>query len=271
MTTTPPGWYDDGHGAMRWWDGSQWTEHVAQPDAEPAEAGAAPTEAEIVAAQEAGAVPGPLAADVDPAVALGLGVPAPSGVPDYEGYAQAGGPAEGGAFAAATEPSRSKLWIVWVVLGVVLLGIVIGAAVLIPLLILGASTGGSSAGGATGSNDQERAAIAAVQLYDDAWQNVDCDAFVASTTDSLRSEWGMTDCSAFETEAEAFVASVDDYSVTVTQVFEQDGEIVVTTTEESVTVLDLDGNPLDEPLEDSIEYSYFVVQDGDEWRIDGLQ
>ncbi|MFC0198633.1 DUF2510 domain-containing protein, partial [Microbacterium arthrosphaerae] len=49
MTTTPPGWYDDGHGALRWWDGSQWTEHVAQPDPEPSDA---PTEAEIVAAQQ---------------------------------------------------------------------------------------------------------------------------------------------------------------------------------------------------------------------------
>jgi hypothetical protein len=24
-----PGWYDDGTGAMRWWDGSRWTEHYA--------------------------------------------------------------------------------------------------------------------------------------------------------------------------------------------------------------------------------------------------
>jgi hypothetical protein len=28
MTTGPePGWYDDGHGKQRWWDGSSWTEH----------------------------------------------------------------------------------------------------------------------------------------------------------------------------------------------------------------------------------------------------
>ncbi len=28
MTTGPePGWYDDGHGKQRWWDGSGWTEH----------------------------------------------------------------------------------------------------------------------------------------------------------------------------------------------------------------------------------------------------
>lgn len=25
---TPPGWYDDGTGALRWWDGTRWTEHT---------------------------------------------------------------------------------------------------------------------------------------------------------------------------------------------------------------------------------------------------
>ncbi|GAA1249620.1 hypothetical protein JOF42_002825 [Microbacterium phyllosphaerae] len=33
--TTPAGWYDDGSGRQRWWDGTQWTEHFA-PIAEPA-------------------------------------------------------------------------------------------------------------------------------------------------------------------------------------------------------------------------------------------
>jgi hypothetical protein len=43
--TTPAGWYDDGSGSQRWWDGQQWTEHVVtapQPSAEPA-AHAVPT------------------------------------------------------------------------------------------------------------------------------------------------------------------------------------------------------------------------------------
>ncbi|PYI69422.1 hypothetical protein CVV68_03240 [Arthrobacter livingstonensis] len=36
MTTdTQAGWYDDGFGAMRWWDGKHWTEQV-QPPAPPA-------------------------------------------------------------------------------------------------------------------------------------------------------------------------------------------------------------------------------------------
>lgn len=26
--TTPPGWYPDGQGGQRWWDGTQWTEHT---------------------------------------------------------------------------------------------------------------------------------------------------------------------------------------------------------------------------------------------------
>ena len=29
--STPAGWYDDGQGQVRWWDGSAWTEHVQGP------------------------------------------------------------------------------------------------------------------------------------------------------------------------------------------------------------------------------------------------
>lgn len=28
-----PGWYDDGNGQKRWWDGEQWTDHVHEPPA----------------------------------------------------------------------------------------------------------------------------------------------------------------------------------------------------------------------------------------------
>lgn len=46
---TPAGWYDDGSGRLRWWDGSQWTEHVADmplPAAEAAGPGAGPASAQ---------------------------------------------------------------------------------------------------------------------------------------------------------------------------------------------------------------------------------
>lgn len=32
--STPAGWYDDGSGRQRWWDGSQWTEHYATEGAD---------------------------------------------------------------------------------------------------------------------------------------------------------------------------------------------------------------------------------------------
>lgn len=28
MANAEAGWYDDGSGAMKWWDGTQWTDHV---------------------------------------------------------------------------------------------------------------------------------------------------------------------------------------------------------------------------------------------------
>lgn len=47
--STPAGWYDDGSGRQRWWDGQQWTDNFA-PDAEakaPADASDVPTDAPV--------------------------------------------------------------------------------------------------------------------------------------------------------------------------------------------------------------------------------
>lgn len=43
--STPAGWYDDGSGRQRWWDGTQWTDHFApaQPEATPEAPAAAST------------------------------------------------------------------------------------------------------------------------------------------------------------------------------------------------------------------------------------
>lgn len=51
--TTPAGWYDDGSGRQRWWDGQQWTEHFAPEAAAAAapESEASPVD-DIPAAEE---------------------------------------------------------------------------------------------------------------------------------------------------------------------------------------------------------------------------
>ena len=295
MTTTPPGWYDDGHGAMRWWDGSQWTEHVAAPDAETTDA---PSEAEIVAASEAGAVPSPVAADLDPATAAAAGVPSPAGAPGYQAYsgadpaaalfqvqgtdpapgsataegsataAQPGTDASGGAFTAATDGRKSKLWILWLVLGMVLLGIVIAAAVLIPLFFLNAASGNGGNAGPSGAD--EEAAVAAVEQYDQAWQTADCDAFNEATTQKFRDEAGFTDCPAFETEAQAFDTNFDEYEVEVDEI-ESDGDVImVTTTESYLALIDDTGATIETPEPGATIYHYTLVPADGGWAIDVL-
>ena len=129
MAMKPPGWYDDGRGALRWWDGAQWTEHVQTPDPETAVdplIEPAPT-LESAAERDAGTpatatpvAPGELAPEeLAPAATY-----PPSAPPGYPGGFP-GGSAPSGAFISATEPKKSKMWILWVVIGVVLLGIVV--------------------------------------------------------------------------------------------------------------------------------------------------
>jgi hypothetical protein len=221
MTTTPPGWYDDGHGSRRWWDGTAWTAHV-QPTP-------------------------------DPAAALAL---------------QAGGSP-----GAGSAPTRSKAWIIWLVVGVVVLGFVVALLLLVPMLfslISGAGDGGSSGGGLDGSTDDERAAVAVVRQYDEAWATVDCDLLIASTTQRFRDDNGMSVCEQFEESATVFADATDDYVVTVTAIVTDSDGITVETTETFRTLVDGEGNPLDDPEASQADYVYTVIDDGTAWLIDAL-
>lgn len=258
MATNPPGWYDDGRGALRWWDGAQWTEHVQTPDAEPsviADEGLVPLTPT--------AVPGELApGEVSPEG----GYP-PSAPPGYPGGFP-GGAAPSGAFISATEPKKSKLWILWVVLGVVLLGVVVLAAVLIPIVIgmFGSVAGGGSDGAQT---DDQAAAVAAVKLYDEAWATGDCDKFEAVTTEAFREASQIPDCPSFTAASQGFVDSVDDYQLTVTSVAnDSDEQIRVITSETYTSTIDDEGNQTDEatPYED--KFVYILIPVGDGWAID---
>jgi len=56
-TNAPAGWYDDGRGSQRYWDGTQWTEHTAPLAAAEPVAAAAPVAPVAPVAQGATAVP----------------------------------------------------------------------------------------------------------------------------------------------------------------------------------------------------------------------
>lgn len=212
MSTTPPGWYDDGHGAQRWWDGAQWTEHTQAPDA-----AAAP-----------------------------LAPVAPE--------------------AAATAAPRSRLWIVWTVLGIVVAAFVALAIVLVTVIVGFARSTEELASSA------ESGSVAAVRLYDDAWNGVDCDAFQRSTTLAYREGVALTDCADFEEDATAFADSSDDYDVEIVDVERQsDGSVHVTTVETYLSDYDENGDALDEPVAAEDHYRYIVVLDGDTWAIDELE
>ena len=248
MTTTPPGWYDDGHGALRWWDGAQWTEHVATPDPDVVEGIEGESSA---AASEVGQS----AYGTEPSAYPG-GYP-----PAYPG-------ANGGAFVAATEPRKSKLWIVWVVIGVVLIGIVVALAVLVPLFFLRAAGGGGSPQPTAYTESEQQQAVEAVEHYDEAYQTQDCDAYFASTTEAYRERIEITDCDTFVAGAAEFEASLQDYEVTVTSVAQNGSAISVITSETYTSQIDGEGNTTTEPQPYEDVYEYIVVPVDGGWAID---
>lgn len=230
MTQTPPGWYDDGRGALRWWDGAAWSEHVAEP--------------------------GNVTTDADDALPPEL---AELGTDETSG----------GAFAAATAPQKSRLWILWVVLGVVLLGIVIAAAVAIPLLFLSLA---SRAGGAVAPQGAaQEAAVEAVHDYSDAWLDGDCDDYFDATTEAFQQLEGIASCADFEEASPLFAETVTDYRVTITGVTEEGGAIEVETREDYGALVDLDGEPVAEPEPYQDVWTYVLVPVGDDWAIDEVR
>ncbi len=265
MSATPPGWYDDGHGAQRWWDGTRWTEHVQPPAPEPAAAPAAqaPAAPAPAPAAEASAAPAPVASGY------------PAGYPGQPGAAPVTGP--------DAPKQRSKLWILWVVLGGVVVVFAVLAAILIPMFIGWFTSAvepsapepqrSSSPGPSVdiGEEGDGAAAAAAVELYDAAWDDGDCDAFEESTTAAYREAIEITDCAVFHDESAYFVGTTDEYELTVIEVETVEGGAVEVLTRETFLLLvDDEGAPLPEPERVAEVYRYVIVEDGGAWRIDEI-
>lgn len=253
MSTTPPGWYDDGNGVTRWWDGEAWTQHV-----QPVAAGVEPAVGAAVES-EASAAPASVPA------AASVPVAAPASAPEIFAQGDAAGYPGYAPVPVDAPAKKSKLWILFVVLGVIVVGLIVLAALFIPRLI------GMVSGGASGSSDAQRAAVAVVEQYDDAWNGAECEDFLATTTESFRTSLGLTDCAAFEAQADIFGETTDEYELTVTSVSESSGTILVLTTESFLSSVDDNGEPLATPEPVSYPYEYTLVPAGNGWAIDGVQ
>lgn len=246
MSAIAPGWYDDGHGALRWWDGQQWTENVQpHPQGMPDPW------------QRPRTAPAP---EVSEQSAEAPGEPTPPG----------GAPAEqgtpSGIFVAATAPQRSRTWIVWLIVGIVMLVAVALAAIFIPLAILGFGRV-DAASVAEPSNDAEQGAVEAVYEFDEAWQTADCDLFLGVTTERLREIVQIKDCGTFTGQSEAFTEWYSDYEIVVTDIRGPGYEYTVATQESYIAHFDQDGEPIEPGVREVVEYEYTMVPDDDGWAV----
>jgi hypothetical protein len=297
MGSMSPGWYDDGHGSMRWWDGAQWTEHVAAPEGRSADAGEQQPAETIPVYQAAG---GQQPAETIP-VYQGAGDTAAFAAPSAGGYpahAPVTGPGtDQGAFVGAGGPRKSRVWIVWVVAGVALLGVLIALAIVVPMIFLGLTTGAGSSGvptdeaaGGTSAEPaaeepvesdaedsaqppsaaDQQAAADAVESYNEAWLVGDCESYFATTTEQFRGAMETTNCESFALQSRNFAGAVDNYVTTIGDVETVGSTVAVSTTETYTSMYDDDGNQTDGPVDYEDRYEYVLVSADGVWVIDDV-
>ncbi len=267
--STPAGWYDDGSGRLRWWDGQQWTEHFAdqqsaapaapeaaeQPGderkyADEAPAAAEPTSTEPTStestATEATATEAAAAQDGAEAIASTpepSPVPAPTPMPEQPAYAAAPATPQGGYAAqpvpgAQPEPKKSRTGLI--------IGLVIGAVVLLLAIvgvIIALAIGGLFAA-VSGPNDATDA------LYD-AWATEDCAAEYAITTEFYNGGDEDVFCSAPDY---SFLDGMVGYEITGTSI--ENSTATVTVDEDWGEYTDV--------------WEYELVEVDGEWLVDDL-
>jgi hypothetical protein len=247
----PAGWYDDGHGATRWWDGTRWTENVAANRSQQDESGPEP----------------PV---VEPSPASGSQPYGP------------GAPQQATASTTSAPARKPGLWIALTAGAVVVAGLVIGAALLIPRAInptsvVAASATPSPSPAASAeaepttpalSEADKAAAVATVEAYSDAWLLADCDAYFATTTEHYRQLIELTECEAFYVNSRGWVEGIDEYARSVVEAEQVGDSVAVSISETYTSAWDPEGNPLDGPTAQDVRTEYVVVEDQGAWKVD---
>ncbi|GAA3830377.1 DUF2510 domain-containing protein [Nocardioides panacisoli] len=199
--TTPPGWYPDGQGGQRWWDGQQWTEHTQPGDA----GGQRPTP---------GAPQAPPSADAPTQVAPNraadypapqqpqqpYGAPAqqpygaqPYGAPQQPGYGAPQQPGYGAPQYGAPAKSGGKK------------GLLIGAIVAVVLVLLVCGIGGFFI--LKGGDDPKSVADDYLGALADGDFNKACDLSSGDAQKKIFDDSGASKCSEVEDKYDELLAS----------------------------------------------------------------
>jgi hypothetical protein len=235
MTTTPHGWYDDGQGATRWWDGSRWTDHTLPGAARHPGQRTQESLAQITA----------------------QAVVTPS-APKSQVW---------------TIWVIAGLILTCATVGLILLTPPLMTALTsgsgTPGVAPTDPTGPESAEDSNRADDSlapadEQAAIEAVEEHDWAWLDGNCNAYFETTTERFRRDViQITDCDAFAAEVRQ-KAEAEPFMATVVKVEPIGSAIGVFRIESYVTRLDDTADETEEP----VTYVHVLVSENGRWVID---
>lgn len=113
----------------------------------------------------------------------------------------------------------------------------------------------------------ERAVVATVRSFTDAWREQNCAAYLEITTQVEQERAGIADCASFDARSAAFTEIVGNIELVVTEINDPRHEYTVTTRERFLVERDTEGNRLSKPQHVTVDYTYRVVPHDDHWAI----
>jgi hypothetical protein len=170
---------------------------------------------------------------------------------------------------APARSSASRIGIVWVILGGMVLGVAVVLVALIPVIVpelgrepvpTGQEPRIAAGEAAAEAHADEQAAIETVERYFDAWRTGDCDTYLATTTEQFRTSFKLTDCEGFVAAARGSSGSVDSQILIIDDA-ETDGEgrVTVHLSELHNSRYDDDGKVTDARVSYERDYTFTVV------------
>lgn len=170
---------------------------------------------------------------------------------------------------APARSSASRVGIVWVILGGIVLGVAVALLALIPVIVpelgrepvpTGQAPRVAAGQAAAEAHADEQAAIETVERYFEAWRTGDCDTYLATTSEQFRTSFKLTDCEGFVAAARGSSGTVDS-QILILDDAETDGKGTVTVhlSDLHSSMYGKDGNLTDARATYERDYAFTVV------------